>query len=570
MIAPAQMAHSANASIAGVRTHRSPADLLMEDMSGTDQTTSSDDASQSASSDDGSPADHSSFASVLRKFFVPASSGAPQGQAGRVQAGQSLQQKADNVDSTLTVPVQPAQPSRNLLPLALPISFRDSSPSPEAVEPPHESVLVTPESLNTTGAAAPALDQHTVQTFLSQRASLPDGAARSSDDASSATVSPKANPKLVLDPPNEPSVSSRIPIKTEPVATVHESSVPLPNLDSLPPVLPKQAADPRTATRTVELAPQEQSAPSADSARRPPANQPASSIQATPPQPESDQLQTEQPQSEQSQTEQLQTGPSQPVQSQTAPSEALAFAVRISPTGPVPQSGDDSAANPPATWSNRSQTSPQPFQKPIPAQDAVQSLNQTSGERGQADASEGQLAKTSATPLPTQIPSPSEPAISIKSEARPAFAPTIQHTEPANAPSTAPSSSSRDFTVRIPDATERGTNVRFVERGSEVHVSVRTGDGELAQMLRSGLSDLSSRLQHGGIQAEMWRPGSNSSHSDSQSAPQNQSSDPKDSGGRRNNSGAQRDGQDQPSENKPRWVEELETSIGEPAAPTGY
>lgn len=107
MIAPAQMAHSANASIAGVRTHRSPADLLMEDMSGTDQTTSSDDASQSASSDDGSPADHSSFASVLRKFFVPASSGAPQGQAGRVQAGQSLQQKADNVDSTLTVPVQP-------------------------------------------------------------------------------------------------------------------------------------------------------------------------------------------------------------------------------------------------------------------------------------------------------------------------------------------------------------------------------------------------------------------------------------------------------------------------------
>ncbi len=37
-------------------------------------------------------------------------------------------------------------------------------------------------------------------------------------------------------------------------------------------------------------------------------------------------------------------------------------------------------------------------------------------------------------------------------------------------------------------------------------------------------------------------------------------------GERRNQSGAQRDGQDQSSENKPRWVEELETSIGEPAS----
>jgi hypothetical protein len=141
----------------------------------------------------------------------------------------------------------------------------------------------------------------------------------------------------------------------------------------------------------------------------------------------------------------------------------------------------------------------------------------------------------------------------------------VARTEPVSNPPAASSSSSRDFTVRIPDLTDRGTNVRFVERGSEVHVSVRTADTELAQLLRGGLGDLSGRLQHTGVQAEVWRPGSDSSHSDSQA----QSSDPRDSGERRNQSGAQRDGQDQPNEDKPRWVEELE-SFGQPAAANTY
>jgi hypothetical protein len=98
-----------------------------------------------------------------------------------------------------------------------------------------------------------------------------------------------------------------------------------------------------------------------------------------------------------------------------------------------------------------------------------------------------------------------------------------------------------------------------VDRGTEVHVSVRTGDVELAQMLRGGLSELTGQLHGNGIHAEVWRPGSDPSQSDSQN-------DSRDSAGRRNQSGAKREGQDQPNANKPRWVEELESSVTKPGA----
>ena len=131
-------------------------------------------------------------------------------------------------------------------------------------------------------------------------------------------------------------------------------------------------------------------------------------------------------------------------------------------------------------------------------------------------------------------------------------------------PLDAPLSSSRDFTVRIADATERGADVRFVDRGSEVHVSVRTSDAELAQTLRGGLSDLAGRLEHSGIRTEMWRPGADAS------SPQNNSHNPspgsKGFGSGRNRPGSEQR-EDHPQDgSKPAWVEELETSLGRQAS----
>ncbi len=253
---------------------------------------------------------------------------------------------------------------------------------------------------------------------------------------------------------------------------------------------------------------------------------------------------------------------------QAAQPDQLAFAARLSPPGAI-MALDNPVADAAGMSSVRGQSSP----KQTLAPEVAASFTQAPSQMGASDAPVEQLVKINATPLPAQLPnqtanqaaSQSDPAASIKSEVRPAFAPSAARVEQVAEPPAPQPSSSRDIMVRIPDTTDRGTNVRFVERGSEVHISVHTGDPELAQTLRGGLSELTGRLQQNGIQAEVWRPGSDASQSDSQ----NQSPDSKGSSDRRNQSGAQRDGQDQPSENKPRWVQELEASINEPVAHSG-
>jgi len=121
--------------------------------------------------------------------------------------------------------------------------------------------------------------------------------------------------------------------------------------------------------------------------------------------------------------------------------------------------------------------------------------------------------------------------------------------------------SGHDITIKLPDASERGMDVRFVERGGEVHVAIRTSDGEMAQTLRSGLNDFVGRMDHAGIRAEVWRPGAeaSSSQNSQQDANRQQTQDQR---GSRNQSGSQDSESDSPNSKKPRWVEALEDSIG--------
>ena len=125
----------------------------------------------------------------------------------------------------------------------------------------------------------------------------------------------------------------------------------------------------------------------------------------------------------------------------------------------------------------------------------------------------------------------------------------------------ASAASSHDITVRIADAGEHGADIRFVEHAGEVRVSVKTSDPEMAQALRGGLNDFANRMEQGGIRTEVWRPGADANSSQN---PQDQF----DQKGRQQNrerdsqQGSQ-DGSEQngPNSSKPRWVEELETSL---------
>jgi hypothetical protein len=191
----------------------------------------------------------------------------------------------------------------------------------------------------------------------------------------------------------------------------------------------------------------------------------------------------------------------------------------------------------------------------------------------EAPAMQRQTAGSSATPIetgtavervmrPESMPAPvvahSQSPAAPRPEAPPVNVPIATRMDHIPEPQAAPAGSPRDITVRIPDDTDRGTDVRFVERGGEVRVSVRTGDTELAQTLRGGLPEFVGRMEHSGIQAEVWSPGSDASPQQNHS--QNQFTDQESSG--RNHSGSQDREEERREGNKPRWVEELETSIG--------
>jgi hypothetical protein len=128
----------------------------------------------------------------------------------------------------------------------------------------------------------------------------------------------------------------------------------------------------------------------------------------------------------------------------------------------------------------------------------------------------------------------------------------------------APQPSGRDITVRVPDATERGTDVRFLERGGEVRVMVRTSDPELAQTLRGGLNDFVGRMEHTGLRTEVWRPGQGAppSPGDSQQHSE-QRGDSRGSGSGKNQQGSQEREDSRQQSQKPGWVEELETSLAQ-------
>lgn len=153
-----------------------------------------------------------------------------------------------------------------------------------------------------------------------------------------------------------------------------------------------------------------------------------------------------------------------------------------------------------------------------------------------------------------------QPVIPANSHASASPLPSAARLNQVDAPAV-PANSNHDITVRIPDATGQGTAVRFVERAGEIHVSVRSSDAEMAQTLRGELSDLVNHLEDGGMRTEVWQPGTGTNAAFSQNDSQHPFADSDGSNGRQPSSGSNSE-QESKGQNRPRWVEELEGSIG--------
>src|SRR4029077_586262 len=79
--------------------------------------------------------------------------------------------------------------------------------------------------------------------------------------------------------------------------------------------------------------------------------------------------------------------------------------------------------------------------------------------------------------------------------------------------------------IQVPRADASGDDrvaIRMLQRGSEMHVSVRTPDSQLAQSLRQDLGKLTTGLDQGGFRTETWGPAATNSTAQSNTNPQHQ------------------------------------------------
>ena len=123
----------------------------------------------------------------------------------------------------------------------------------------------------------------------------------------------------------------------------------------------------------------------------------------------------------------------------------------------------------------------------------------------------------------------------------------------------------KELSLQVGNANQERVEVRMVDRGGELHVAVRTGNADLAQGLRQGISDLVSRLQETGFRTDTWRPVHSAAAVSATNGPQQSATEFRNHGDSQSSHGWSdqqgRDQRDQKQSSRPGWVEELEGSL---------
>ena len=229
-------------------------------------------------------------------------------------------------------------------------------------------------------------------------------------------------------------------------------------------------------------------------------------------------------------------------------SDALAFEAKLT-------SAPTSTATPVAAFQQSFSQSMQPADqfpsKPSPAGFPAEAL-----EPAASPAKTQALFEVGTTPTTTPA---SASHTDTRSMAAPAEASAAERMQSMiEAPALA--SSRHSITVKVAgEAGDANIDLRFIDRGGDIHLSVRTPSTEAAQELRGGLSDLVGRLEHAGIRTEISNPSASGSGLSDSSKDQEQASADR-RGSSRNQADTEGQQQDSRGSNRSRWIEALEGS----------
>ena len=228
-------------------------------------------------------------------------------------------------------------------------------------------------------------------------------------------------------------------------------------------------------------------------------------------------------------------------------------------------SDKEPAAQPakPATPPGPGDTPPEIESRPL-HESAVVPAASNSGHRETAPptAIPVQTAAVAASTAQTPAPAAGPPA---------AGTPAVEHVAAPPPTRSHPTSEVTDVSVTLPvpradSAGEDRVAIRMVQKGAEIHVSVRTPDHQLSQTMRQDIGRLATGLDEAGFRTESWRPvvtgvaassQSSQSHESLQGSPNRDTPGSGAGSGGREGRGPGEQKRRQPDE-RPRWVVELE------------
>jgi len=240
----------------------------------------------------------------------------------------------------------------------------------------------------------------------------------------------------------------------------------------------------------------------------------------------------------------------------------LAFAVQVKPR-PAPGHGPDA---PPAAEAASTPARVAPV-KEAPRGDLEQ--NTQGGGEPHSGSSQPEIATTAthAQSLPVAGPAIAKPTDSAAPPQAPTPLKPIESAAPIEAPAPLakpPAEPLKQISIQVGQTQQDRVELQVVQRSGELQVAVRSANPDLAQGLRSGLSDLVGKLDQNGLRAEAWRPGGTVTAVSATSNTQQKSTEFQNGGSREHAGSSQEDQQQRGNSNhsqRPKWVEELEGSF---------